>query len=128
MRNNPAAIVAIGKSGFAGSRCIQGMMPDSDDSRCLRPIVAVNPASGGLLHRANIHTPLDEFHPTRFRCHMGVNFTIRELRDLEQFCLEQADESGTPDGRAALRLLAENYAAAAASLAATGRRCSTSAQ
>jgi hypothetical protein len=57
---------------------------------------------------------------------MGVNFTIRELRDLEQFCLEQADQSGTPDGRAALRSLAENYAAAAASLAAS-RQCWTSA-
>jgi hypothetical protein len=57
---------------------------------------------------------------------MGVNFTVRELRDLEQFCLEQAEQSATPDGRTALRILAENYAAAAASLAAT-RRCRTSA-
>jgi hypothetical protein len=53
---------------------------------------------------------------------VGVNFTVRELRDLEQFCLEQADESATPEGRAALRSLAENYAAAAASLAASLRR------
>jgi len=59
---------------------------------------------------------------------MGVNFTIRELRDLEQFCLEQADQSATPDGQAALRSLAENYAAAASSLATSRRRCSTSAQ
>jgi hypothetical protein len=58
---------------------------------------------------------------------MGVNFTIRELRDLERFCLEQADESATPDGRAGLRSLAENYAAAAASLAAS-RRCASPAQ
>jgi hypothetical protein len=57
---------------------------------------------------------------------MSVNFTVRELRDLERFCLEQADQSGTPDGRTALRILAENYAAAAASLAAS-RRCRTSA-
>jgi hypothetical protein len=57
---------------------------------------------------------------------MGVNITIRELRDLERFCLEQADQSATPDGRTALRILAENYAAAAASLAAP-HRCQTSA-
>jgi hypothetical protein len=52
---------------------------------------------------------------------MSVEFTIRELRDLEQFCLKQADESATPEGRAALRSLAENYAAAAASIAASRR-------
>lgn len=57
---------------------------------------------------------------------MGVNFTVRELRDLEKFCLEQANESGTPEGRAALRALAENYAAVAASLAES-RGCRTSA-
>jgi len=56
---------------------------------------------------------------------MGISFTIRELRDLEQFCLEQAEQSGTPDGRTALRLLAQNYAAAAASLAASRRRCTS---
>jgi hypothetical protein len=59
---------------------------------------------------------------------MGVNFTIRELRYLERFCLEQADQSARPDGRKGLRTLAENYAAAAASLAASGQRCSSSAQ
>jgi hypothetical protein len=30
---------------------------------------------------------------------MGFNFTFRELRDLERFCLEQADQSATPDGQ-----------------------------
>jgi hypothetical protein len=59
---------------------------------------------------------------------MGVNFTIRELRDLEQFCLELADQSATPDGRVALRILAENYAAAAASIAASRRRCTLAPQ
>jgi hypothetical protein len=57
---------------------------------------------------------------------MKNDHTIKELRKLESFCLEQADQSGTPDGRLALRSLAENYAAAAASLAASGRRCSKS--
>src|SRR5580704_7729454 len=50
MRNNPAAIVAIGKSGFAGSRCIRGIMPDSDDSRCLWPVVADDPGGASVLH------------------------------------------------------------------------------
>jgi hypothetical protein len=50
------------------------------------------------------------------------------LRDLEQFCLEQADQSATPDGRVALRILAENYAAAAASIAASRRRCTLAPQ
>jgi hypothetical protein len=44
---------------------------------------------------------------------MGVNFTIRELRDLEQFCLEQADQAGTTDGKAGLLKLAQNYREAA---------------
>jgi hypothetical protein len=52
-------------------------------------------------------------YPGRFRCHMGVNFTIRELRELEQFCLDQADQAGTPDGRAGLLILAQNYREAA---------------
>jgi hypothetical protein len=53
---------------------------------------------------------------------------IRELQRLQQFCLEQADQSATSDGRTALRILAANYAAAAASLAASGRRLSKSTQ
>jgi hypothetical protein len=53
---------------------------------------------------------------------------IRELQCLEQFCLEQADQSATPDSRTALRILAENYAAAAALLAAPGQRRSKSPQ
>jgi hypothetical protein len=57
---------------------------------------------------------------------MSISFKIRELRRLEQLCLEQAEESATPEGQTALRELAENYAAAAASLAAS-RRCRTSA-
>jgi hypothetical protein len=40
---------------------------------------------------------------------MGVNFTVRELRDLEQFCLKQADQAGTSDGKAGLLKLAQNY-------------------
>jgi hypothetical protein len=59
---------------------------------------------------------------------MECDVTVGELRELERFCLEQADQSGTPDGRVALLLLAENYAAAAASLAASGQRCSKPAQ
>jgi hypothetical protein len=57
---------------------------------------------------------------------MRISFKIRELRRLEQLCLEQAEESETPEGRAALRSLAENYAAAAAALAAPNPRCSSS--
>jgi hypothetical protein len=80
-------------------------------------------------HRGNTHrTALTVSVGGALSRHMGVNFTIRELRELEQFCLEQAVQSETPDGRAALRILAENYATAAASLAASRRRSSTSAQ
>ena len=50
---------------------------------------------------------------------MSVNFTMRELRDLERFCLDQAEQSATRDGRIALRILADHYAAVAASLAAS---------
>jgi len=57
--------------------------------------------------------PLDEFHWRGFRCHMGVNFTIRELRELEQFCLEQTDQASTSDGKAGLLKLAQNYREAA---------------
>jgi hypothetical protein len=59
---------------------------------------------------------------------MKNDHSIKELRKLERLCLEQADLSATLDGRLALRSLAENYAAAAASLAASGRRRCTSSQ
>jgi hypothetical protein len=55
---------------------------------------------------------------------MRISFKIREFRRLEQLCLEQAEESETPEGRAALRSLAENYAAAAVALA-SAPRCSS---
>lgn len=57
---------------------------------------------------------------------MRISFEIRELRRLEQLCLEQAEESAIPEGRAALRSLAENYAAAADALAAPEPRRSSS--
>jgi hypothetical protein len=91
-------------------------------------VVAGDPGSEICCAAQISTTPLDEFRPRRFRCHMGVTFTIRELRGLDRFCLEQADQSGTADGRAALRALAENYAAAAASLAASRRRCTSVSQ
>ena len=82
-----------------------------------------SPAIQAVFAASRIPTgPLDEFHLKRFRCHMSVNFTIRELRDLERFCLDQAEQSATPDGRTALRILADNYAAVAASLAASSGR------
>jgi hypothetical protein len=36
-----------------------------------------------------------------------------EMRDLERFCLEQAEACATPEGKAALQSLAANYRAAA---------------
>jgi Spy/CpxP family protein refolding chaperone len=43
----------------------------------------------------------------------GNDLNIDELRRLERFCLEQAEEAGTPEGRAALQSLAADYRAAA---------------
>jgi hypothetical protein len=49
---------------------------------------------------------------------MSIDQTISELRKLGRFCLDQAEQAGTPDGRAALLRMAENYREAAERLLA----------
>jgi hypothetical protein len=44
---------------------------------------------------------------------MGTDFDIDELRRLERLCLEQAEEAGMPEGKAALLSMAADYRAAA---------------
>ena len=44
---------------------------------------------------------------------MGNERDIDELRRLERLCLEQAKEASTPEGKAALLIMAADYRAAA---------------
>jgi hypothetical protein len=44
---------------------------------------------------------------------MSIDQTISELRKLGRFCLDQAEQAGTSEGRAALMKMAMNYREAA---------------
>jgi hypothetical protein len=52
---------------------------------------------------------------------MNIEQTISELRRLGRFCLDQAEQAGTPDGRAALLKMAMSYRDAAERLLNSGR-------
>ena len=52
---------------------------------------------------------------------MSIDQTISELRKLGRFCLDQAEQAGTPDGRAALLKMAMNYREAAEQLLSSHR-------
>lgn len=49
---------------------------------------------------------------------MNTDLSIEEMRQLERFCLEQAGQAGTADGKAALLKMAQDYRDAAERLLA----------